>query len=446
MSYWPLHDAVVSGNPKTVKRLLARRGRVNGKRPCDGNAPLHLAVMQKNEEIVELLLKARANVHSCNRERLRPLELAIKNDCNLNILTMLIDAGDDVNTTDNFEITALHLASKNLDVSSIEFLVKLGALPNSRDKSGRTPLNYVIASEVNDKNLRLQSAEKLLSLGADVNTSKINISYSFRYSASFIGSELQFTPLLTAVLRGNLDDVKLLVDHGANVDNVTLFSAYKMHENHEIFEFLLNNSADFHNSDFLVNLLSECGRIRGETYLERMMACYFKMLSDMDGFAPRKNLSCESCKIILQHIAKLQALNVTINQKLIDTISNKDDHKNYFEQCAKELLKAKNIKFSKCWVTFFNIFKDGERKILKYAGNKILVKHFRRTVFKKKFPIYGSKMKSNMSKGIRDRKIWDLAARKLSYNLKRFDPTHPIIRDALNCLDIQDLYNFVNKK
>lgn len=151
-----------------------------------------------------------------------------------------------------------------------------------------------------------------------------------------------------------------------------------------------------------------------------------------------RNGSDHYWKIIIEHISKLQALNLPVNSSLKDTILSRNNFKNHFARCTQELLKAKETKLGKSWVTCLNLLTDNMNKLVKYAGNENLVKHFQ-NLSGKRFKVYGGLMKRRFTKAIRVRKMWDASLVILSNHLPVFNPTHLILRNVVDCLNKKEL-------
>src|SRR5205085_6938049 len=68
-------DAAMKGDTAAVRKLLLAKSDVNATQ-VDGASALHWAVYRDNIELVDLLLKAGANVNAANREGTTPLFMA----------------------------------------------------------------------------------------------------------------------------------------------------------------------------------------------------------------------------------------------------------------------------------------------------------------------------------------------------------------------------------
>jgi ankyrin repeat protein len=97
--------------------------------------------------------------------------------------------------TDSDRETYLHkaLTVENVDLDLVKFLIQNGASVNSKNSTGATPIHYATSSE---------AIELLLEHGADINQQD-------RYG---------WAPLHSAVVSGNLNRVRFLVESGANVN------------------------------------------------------------------------------------------------------------------------------------------------------------------------------------------------------------------------------------
>lgn len=79
------------------------------------------------------------------------------------ILKLLIKIGADVNIKNNYNSTALHVASTNRYDKNIKLLLKAGAEINIKDKFGYTPLLLAV------RRGNIYNTKLLLKAGADIN-------------------------------------------------------------------------------------------------------------------------------------------------------------------------------------------------------------------------------------------------------------------------------------
>lgn len=298
--------------------------------------------------------------------------------------------------------TELHVATKNINLSEIKRLLSLGADVNVKDDLGKTPLHYAV------KKNQIDCTEILLKSGARVN-------------ALDQGGR---TPLHQACIDTSCNEemIKFLVKRGANVnalnnpERVTPFAQIYDHPS------------------FYPDFVPET--------LTRFLLKYI----DIDKANPRKrcilNLirpSNTSGKLILEHIAKLEARGVRMHPSLFRKISKEPHLSDYFEKCKEELILAKSTKLNNCWVTFYNLLMDSKRKLKNYAGNEELIEAFENSDCLSKFPIYGSEIVKNLvEKGIERRRLFDEASVALSRFWPLLNPNHLIIRDVLDCLTAKD--------
>ena len=255
----PLHVASLKGHRDIVEFLITHEAQIDA-RTKDGCTPLYLAAYRKQREIAQLLLNYGATMEPDIALMLGDIELVkyyldqrvdansklarglTKGDSwliaaigyqykNRNIVELLLNHGALVNEkTGTFKFSPLHRASiiGSLDICSL--LITHGADVNAEDVHGNTPLHRAAqyghqdiveflldcSANVNALNQarssalfhaaqfhRLQVVECLLSRGASVN----------------LTDEQGFTPLLRALQTPDGDEiVRLLVTHGADVN------------------------------------------------------------------------------------------------------------------------------------------------------------------------------------------------------------------------------------
>ena len=139
MNRTPLEHAIINGNQDTIDLLLKHRVDVNTMDKFN-ETPLYKALFGKHNAIAESLLKHGAEVNIRGKYKNKtPLECAIMGD-NQKGVDMLLEYGADVNTKDQFNRSPLHFAVNKEDNAITECLLKHGAELNVENSEGETPL------------------------------------------------------------------------------------------------------------------------------------------------------------------------------------------------------------------------------------------------------------------------------------------------------------------
>jgi ankyrin repeat protein len=197
-----LLGAAARGDASAVRAALAAATPPD-LRDKDGRTPLHWAAEGGHTEVIRVLLDAGAEVDAQELDRY-------------------------------FGRTPLHLAAQGGHTDAIQLLLNAGAEVNAEDRGyGSKPLWYAVASG------HAAAAKLLLEAGAAVNASNRTRS---PVSAGDITGE---TALDRATKDGRADLVALLLAHGASFTSRPLFSA--MARGHiEVMRLLLDHGADVH--------------------------------------------------------------------------------------------------------------------------------------------------------------------------------------------------------
>ncbi|XP_013406236.1 tankyrase-1 [Lingula anatina] len=129
-----LIDAVGRGDTDKVKQLLSDgRYDVNSQDPEFGRAPLHIAVLTSNADMVKLLLDSGAKVNPENAWGSTPLHEAALHG-HEDVVKLLLEHGADPNITDKYGWAPLHGAAYGGHEDTVKLLLEHGADPNITNK------------------------------------------------------------------------------------------------------------------------------------------------------------------------------------------------------------------------------------------------------------------------------------------------------------------------
>ncbi|KAE8447621.1 hypothetical protein EG329_010592 [Mollisiaceae sp. DMI_Dod_QoI] len=241
-----LHGAVDAVNPRLVELLCDRGADINAQGP-EGTA-LHSAISGKDLEIVKLLCDRGADINAQGPEG-TALYTAISKG-NREIVKLLCDRGADINAKGP-QGTALHAAISALDRAIVELLCDYGA-DMDIIFGVHTPVENALYQAINLNrpakyhSASLDIAKVLFDKGARINEANLLLS------------------LHRAIQNRNLETIRFLLDHGADVDTRSLTStplieAAKLPPHHYYYS---NSLASFEQANMkstIVNMLLEKG-------------------------------------------------------------------------------------------------------------------------------------------------------------------------------------------
>ena len=146
-----------SKNEKIFKNFI------NSQTETEHLTPLHYASYRGNIKMIELLISNHADVNALSINGLNMLHKAAQGNKPSAIIYFHKKYNIDLNSTDNDQLNALHLASISGMDNSVIFLLSLGLDPNIQDVNGNTALHYAV------KYNHTRIIKKLLQNGARIN-------------------------------------------------------------------------------------------------------------------------------------------------------------------------------------------------------------------------------------------------------------------------------------
>lgn len=183
----PLHHASRNGKMEVVAVLVSKGAKINSK-DRSGNNALHRACVGGNTEVVKKLLKHKASIHAWNYNNMIPLHCACELG-NTEVVEVLTACGKYSKSELN---KALLIATEEGFHDIVAILLKNGASVCNDEN----PLYFACL------NGRLQVVKVLLEHGADIQERN---------------NQDGSTPLHIACNEGHLDIVESLLEHGADV-------------------------------------------------------------------------------------------------------------------------------------------------------------------------------------------------------------------------------------
>jgi ankyrin repeat protein len=190
-----LLEAVDAKDYKTVETSIKKGEDVNAANE-KGMFPLWLAVWNGDARMVDLLLKSGANARQIfkGETEIALLDVAAQ-EGPLDVVELLVKAGAEVNKPDSHGQTPLRVAARNGRTDIVKFLLSKGAEVDTKGNDGATPLEHAASKG------HLDIVKLLVEKGANINLQD---------------KEGDFA-LGEAARHGFLDVVNYLLDKGADV-------------------------------------------------------------------------------------------------------------------------------------------------------------------------------------------------------------------------------------
>ncbi|MYK91841.1 MAG: hypothetical protein F4026_06840 [Synechococcus sp. SB0669_bin_8] len=207
----PLHLAVLAGQTHMAQLLIDAGANVNAVYLDLYRTPLMLAAIEGNADMVQLLIEAGAELDAQEEGARTALLLAIaalENDAaTMEPVRLLLRAGADPSIGSRYG-TPLSNAIEHGATELVDLLIQAGVHVNAADRFGSTPLHEAASPYgYGDHEAAVRIAEALIQAGANVNPPPSTPS-------TFLTGG---TPLSLAAGTDNLAMVRLLIEHGADV-------------------------------------------------------------------------------------------------------------------------------------------------------------------------------------------------------------------------------------
>ena len=259
----PLIEMVKAGNAAAVRSLIEQQVDVNTPE-VDGTTALHWAAHGDHLEVADLLISAGANVGAGNRYAVTPLSLACING-SVAMVERLLEAGADPNTASPEGQTALMTAARTGNIDVVTTLLDSGATVDSKESyREQTALMWAAAQG------HPATVQALIDAGADIharskgdeNSVRASVRRGLSQFALNAGIDPErglaepeavapvgFSPLLFATRAGQIDAAKVLLEAGANVndmvgDGASALVVAVINAHYELANVLLEHGAD----------------------------------------------------------------------------------------------------------------------------------------------------------------------------------------------------------
>jgi ankyrin repeat protein len=234
-----------------VRTLIAGHADVNAAQ-SDGATALHWAAYWDDLASADLLIGAAARVNAVNENNVTPLSLACGNG-SAAMVARLLAAGADPNLAQTSGETPLMTCARTGNRAAVDALLARGANVNAKEPVlQQTALMWAVAEKHHE------AARSLLAHGADVHArTAVRGGAARPRSASVAPTPVDigtgggdgFTPLLFAARVGDVEALKLLLEHGSDVNEVaadgsTALIVATLRGHVPAAMFLLSNGAD----------------------------------------------------------------------------------------------------------------------------------------------------------------------------------------------------------
>lgn len=357
---------------------------------------LHYAVQSRTveEKTIDKLLQLGANVKAFRGNR-NVLDCAIETG-NLKIIEYLLTKGADA-----FSGNELLTAVCTGNLKTVKLLLQHGHDVHRGD-------DYSLAIAVKKGNLEM--VKLLFQHGADINREIHRVSISFAVEC--------------AVAKGKVKIVKLIVDKGFSV-GTTLFYAIKSSSDKKVLKLLLKEGLDPNYSiDSVPALCYAADGIYGNLEAVKLLLGHGADVNKLsDGFSSLVNAnnafySDEMSRFLVRHIVLMVSQGLFVREELLNAVADGNEKLLEFKnKCFGEIAFLKNKKFVGSTLTYHNflITKD-VHKLATLVGNENISSVAKSVELKRKIiPIYWDLFADNFDRATSKQKDFHLIRRFFNY-------------------------------
>jgi ankyrin repeat protein len=226
----PLHDAIVCNQAPIVEMLLRAKADVTATNVRLHTA-LHIAALKNQSDLVATLLAYKADCACKNKNQNYPIHLAAMHGY-CGPLRVLLAHKADVNAAGFLNSTPLHLASDDNHVEAVRLLLEYKADVNAAADSNVAPI-HLAASDGHVESIAVMLEYNVvvdaldggkitaLSLAADGGHPKA-VELLLKHKADVNGSRNTGTPLRMAAIKGCVPVIDVLLDYRADINCVSV--------------------------------------------------------------------------------------------------------------------------------------------------------------------------------------------------------------------------------
>jgi len=220
-----LHWVATSGDVELLDMLLYAGANVRATTRLGGYAPMHVASQAGHAPVIDALVKAGADVNALTSTGATPLMLAATSG-KADAVKMLLDRGADINARDKVnDETALMFAAALDRADVVRLLVSRGADLTLTAKvidrgTGPAAPGETALREASRGSGRTQNAAAAAGRGGPASVEVPGVTRPYTYN-ELIGKVGGLTALHFAVRQGSVESVKVLVEAGAAVNQIS---------------------------------------------------------------------------------------------------------------------------------------------------------------------------------------------------------------------------------